>query len=257
MEQHTQISAGDLQIDLRGHRVRVGDREVLLTSKEFDLLCHLAEHPGWAWSRRQLLESVWGYDFGDLHVVGVHLANLRRKLGEVSSAPRFIHTVRGVGYRFEAWSAREPPTEAKPGPGLFARGGLPPQSDALVGRLPELEALRGALKAAVEGTGRLVTVGGDVGIGKTRLAEELAREATAQGVPVIWGLCRENGAAPWEPWPEVVKDLLLSRGSHPHCRDCPATAARVGGGGGRGHGRRRHTGSDTRASNRGDRPSAR
>lgn len=213
MEQHTQISAGDLQIDLRGHRVMVGDREVVLTSKEFDLLCHLAEHPGWAWSQRQLLESVWGYDFGDLHVVVVHLANLRRKLGEVSSAPRFIHTVRGVGYRFEAWSAREPSDEAKPVP--FARRGLPPQSDALVGRLPELEALRGALKAAVEGTGQLVTVGGDVGIGKTRLAEELAKEATAQGVPVTWGLCREKGAAPWEPWPEVVRTCLSLPGIVP------------------------------------------
>ena len=151
MDEHPQIVAGDLRIDLRAHRVMVGAREVALTRKEFELLRHLAEHPGWVWSSRQLLESVWGYDFGDLHVVGVHLANLRKKLGEGSTAPRFIHTVRGVGYRFEAWSARGPTDGADAIPDPLAGGVLPPQSDALVGRMRELGALRAALEAAASG----------------------------------------------------------------------------------------------------------
>ncbi len=212
VEQPTQILAGDLQIDLRGHRVTLGRREIALTGKEFELLCHLAEHPGWVWSRRQLLESVWGYDFGDLHVVSVHLANLRRKLGETSTAPRFIHTVRAVGYRFETWTADTPVVGSEPALCEPGRAALLLQSDAFVGRLPELEALRGALDAAVSGAGRLVTVGGDVGIGKTRLAEELAKESAARGIPVIWGHCREQGASPWEPWPEVIRTCLALPG---------------------------------------------
>lgn len=201
------IAAGDLTIDLWGHRASLGGHDIPLTGKEFDLLCHFAEHPGWVWSRRQLLESVWGYDFGDLHVVSVHIANLRRKLGETASAPRFIHTVRDVGYRFEARTGHQPVSPV----GISSadsKTGVLPLSDAFVGRLPELEVLHEALRAAGSGMGRLVTLGGDAGIGKTRLAEELAKEAAAQYTPVIWGLCREQGAGAWEPWPEIVRACL-------------------------------------------------
>jgi eukaryotic-like serine/threonine-protein kinase len=210
MEHERQIVAGDLQIDPRAHRVMLAGEEVPLTGKEYDLLVHLAERPGWVWSRLQLLQSVWGYDFGDPHVVDVHLANVRQKLGETAAAPRFIHTIRGAGYRFEtratspASHAATTMTAAAPQVAL--------ESDVLVGRLPELAILRGALQAANSGLGRLVMIGGDVGIGKTRLAEELAREAAAQGIPVIWGLCREQAAAPWEPWPDIVKACLSLSG---------------------------------------------
>jgi two-component system, OmpR family, alkaline phosphatase synthesis response regulator PhoP len=72
-----------------------------LTPIEFALLTTLAAHPGRVFTRAQLLERVWGQDyFGDEHVVDVHIANLRKKLGDEPSAPRFVETVRGVGYRF-------------------------------------------------------------------------------------------------------------------------------------------------------------
>jgi DNA-binding response OmpR family regulator len=74
---------------------------VNLTALEFDLLLTLASRPGFVFSRSRLLDRVWGHDrFGGEHVVDVHVANLRKKLGDDHSRPRYVETVRGVGYRF-------------------------------------------------------------------------------------------------------------------------------------------------------------
>ena len=71
-----------------------------LTALEFDLIAALAGSPGRVFTRRQLLERVWGWDyFGDERVVDVHIRKLRRALGDDASNPRFIATVRGVGYK--------------------------------------------------------------------------------------------------------------------------------------------------------------
>jgi eukaryotic-like serine/threonine-protein kinase len=209
MERQPEIVSGDLRVDLKGRRVTVAGRECALTAKEFDLLSHLARHPGWVWSRQQLLETVWGYEIGDLHVVGVHLANLRRKLGDDPGSPRFIHTVRGAGYRFEDSTAHASSGAPEEDSGASPRETPWLQSEVFVGRIPEMAALRAGLEAATAGAGRVVMVTGEVGIGKTRLAEEFARETAAKGIPVLWGTCREHGAAPWEPWPEIV-DACLS-----------------------------------------------
>lgn len=91
---------GALEVDPVAREVRLGGQLVDLTRTEFDLLDTLSAHPRMAFARRQLLEEVWGGDwFGDDHVVEVHVANLRRKLGDHPQTPRFIRTVRGVGYR--------------------------------------------------------------------------------------------------------------------------------------------------------------
>jgi DNA-binding response OmpR family regulator len=80
--------------------VRVGGAPVGLTPREFDLLDALSTRPNAAFSRAQLLEHVWGPSwYGDEHVVDVHIANLRRKLGDDPTDPRYVKTVRGVGYR--------------------------------------------------------------------------------------------------------------------------------------------------------------
>lgn len=97
------LAQGELVID--GPRRTVGLRgvPVTLTTIEFDLLSTLAQDPGVVFSRQRLLDRVWGMDYvGDDHVVEVHLGNLRRKLGDTSTAPTFIETVRGVGYRFRS-----------------------------------------------------------------------------------------------------------------------------------------------------------
>ncbi|MDP8923127.1 MAG: helix-turn-helix domain-containing protein, partial [Chloroflexota bacterium] len=72
---------------------------VPLTAREFSLLAALAGHPGRVFTRSQLLERVWGSEFYDDHVVEVHVGNLRRKLEDDPARPRWVQTVRGVGYR--------------------------------------------------------------------------------------------------------------------------------------------------------------
>lgn len=93
------IEIGDLRIDLAARRVWVDGGEVSVTRTEFDLLALLAAEPRRAFTRRQLIESGWGVNwFGDEHVVDVHIGHLRGKLGDDAAQPRFIRTVRGIGY---------------------------------------------------------------------------------------------------------------------------------------------------------------
>jgi len=91
-----QLTHGDLTIDAGRREVRVGDDEIQLAPKEFDLLWELLDHRGLVLTRDQLLERVWGYTFaGDTRTVDVHVRQLRRKLGDASP----IVTVWGVGYK--------------------------------------------------------------------------------------------------------------------------------------------------------------
>lgn len=95
-----------LTVDRPGRTVLVDGGEVALSTLEFDLLASLVASPGRVFSRRQLLEQVWGYDFfGDERVVDVHVRNLRAKLGDDAAAPRFVATVRGAGYKFVGTAA--------------------------------------------------------------------------------------------------------------------------------------------------------
>lgn len=92
-----------LILDPGARIVRVGDKEVDLTRTEFDLLETMLESPKNIFSRRQLLELVWGGDwFGEIHVVDVHVGHLRKKLNEAGLPGEIIRTVRGVGYGLEA-----------------------------------------------------------------------------------------------------------------------------------------------------------
>lgn len=91
----------DLVVDLGRREVTVGDSLAELTTLEFDLLAALAAQPGRVFSRRQLIEAIWGWDyFGDERVVDVHIRKLRKALGDDAGEPRLIGTVRGVGYKF-------------------------------------------------------------------------------------------------------------------------------------------------------------
>ena len=92
-------SNSGLVVDPARRRVTLDGEEVELTRTEFDLLAALGRDPGVVVQRAELLESVWGPDYDDDHLIDVHIANLRRKLGDQADAPRFIETVRGVGYR--------------------------------------------------------------------------------------------------------------------------------------------------------------
>src|SRR3989304_6241775 len=96
------LASGDLGIDPRTREVHIGSRQVELTSKEFDLLYFLAQHPGQVFTRTQLLDRVWGYEFfGDASTVTVHVRRLREKIETNPTEPRYVTTVWGVGYKFE------------------------------------------------------------------------------------------------------------------------------------------------------------
>jgi len=91
---------GDLSLDTQSRQVHVGQASVELTRTEFDLLDALTERPRFAYTRRQLIERVWGPSWvGDEHLVDIHIAHIRAKLGDDAARPRFVQTVRGVGYR--------------------------------------------------------------------------------------------------------------------------------------------------------------
>jgi DNA-binding response OmpR family regulator len=93
------VQAGRATIDVGRREVRIEEQPVEFTTKEFDLLRYLAERPGLALSRQQILDGVWGYDwYGDVRTVDVHIAQVRKKLDGAAT----IKTVRGVGYRFDA-----------------------------------------------------------------------------------------------------------------------------------------------------------
>jgi DNA-binding response OmpR family regulator len=93
------MQIGEVAIDAGRREVRVAGEPVEFTTKEFDLLRYLAERPGLALSRQQILDGVWGYDwYGDARTVDVHIAQVRKKLGDAVQ----IKTVRGVGYRLES-----------------------------------------------------------------------------------------------------------------------------------------------------------
>ncbi len=90
-----------LRIDPGSHEVTRATGQVELSALDFDLLSALASSPGRVFSRAQLLERVWGYDFyGDERVVDVHIRSMRAALGDDATAPRIVGTIRGVGYKF-------------------------------------------------------------------------------------------------------------------------------------------------------------
>ena len=114
-----EISSGDLTIDAGGYTARVRGRPLDLTYKEFELLKYLAQHPGRVFTRAQLLQEVWGYDyFGGTRTVDVHVRRLRAKLGPEHE--QLIGTVRNVGYRFDPprdrRAAAESPASEAPSP---------------------------------------------------------------------------------------------------------------------------------------------
>jgi DNA-binding response OmpR family regulator len=102
----SRLASAELSIDRTRRRAWLASLELVLTPREFDLLWHFMGHPGRAFTRAELLEQVWGYGHdGYDHTVNSHINRLRAKLGDDRSESRFIHTVWGVGYRFEVAEA--------------------------------------------------------------------------------------------------------------------------------------------------------
>jgi DNA-binding response OmpR family regulator len=111
------LSSAGLRLDPAARRATHDDTELALTLREFDLLAFFLRNPGRAHSREELMREVWGWDFGDLSTVTVHVRRLRGKIEDDPARPRLIQTVWGVGYRFDPTrtpadgEARHAPTE--------------------------------------------------------------------------------------------------------------------------------------------------
>ncbi|MET7683451.1 response regulator transcription factor [Streptomyces sp. NPDC005423] len=95
------LRSGPLALDPTGRRATRHGRELALTIREFDLLTFFMRHPGRATSREDLMRQVWGWEFGDLSTVTVHVRRLREKIETDPARPALISTVWGVGYRFD------------------------------------------------------------------------------------------------------------------------------------------------------------
>jgi two-component system response regulator ResD len=96
------LSAGDVTVDVAARRAFKAGAELALTVRELDLLTFLLNHPGVAYSRAELMSTVWGWTFGDQSTVTVHVRRLREKVEDDASDPKLIQTVWGVGYRMHA-----------------------------------------------------------------------------------------------------------------------------------------------------------
>ncbi len=102
-EEEKIIQAGQLKLDTSGRRLYIGEREINLTSKEFDVLELLVTNANHVYSREKLLKLVWGVEYpGDVRTVDVHIRRLREKIEANPSEPEFVHTKWGVGYYFKA-----------------------------------------------------------------------------------------------------------------------------------------------------------
>ena len=110
-----QVRSGDLVVDTESYTARIHGRPINLAYKEFELLKYLVQHPGRVFTRAQLLQEVWGYDYyGGTRTVDVHVRRLRAKLG--SEYEHLIGTVRNVGYRFDPPSSARTASAPKPEP---------------------------------------------------------------------------------------------------------------------------------------------
>ena len=97
------VTVGELEVDPAARRVRLGGEELQLSRKEFDLLAELIGHAGRVVTREDLMSRVWDENwFGSTKTLDVHIRWLRQKLGDAPESPRYLHTVRGVGFRFTA-----------------------------------------------------------------------------------------------------------------------------------------------------------
>ena len=100
MSSDTVVSVGDLCMNVECHEVKVGERHIDLTLKEFELLRYLVENRGHVFTRDQLLNNVWGIDYaGETRTVDVHIRHLRQKLSDGENEEQYIETIRGKGYK--------------------------------------------------------------------------------------------------------------------------------------------------------------
>ncbi len=177
-----------------------------LRRKSWEVLCYLAERPGRLITKSELLDAVWPETSVTEKVVAISIREIRQALGDDARNPRFVETAHGRGFRLLVRFDDERPVKHHVS---VPEGGAP-----LVGREAELQAIETALDAARSGSGQIVGLSGEAGIGKSRLAREAAVLAEARGGRSLVGHCYEGGGTPalW-PWVEILNAYTEASGT--------------------------------------------
>src|SRR3984957_15742973 len=199
----------DFVLDRGAYELRRGKAVVPLQRIPLKLLCLLVERRGQLVTREEILERVWGkgvFVDGE-NSINTAVRKVRRALSDDPEAPRFVVTVPARGYRFVAEIRTPKITSAEP----FRTG--PPR--AMVGRERELAPLLSGLDDAASRRGCLVLISGEPGVGKTRMADEVATTADAKRMALLVGHCSEHEeAVAYLPFVEILEDFI-DRESNP------------------------------------------
>jgi predicted ATPase len=185
------------------------EAEILpLQSQDAAVLHSLLQQAGRVVRTEALLDAVWPETSVSETGLQHRINRLRQLLGDDPTRPQYIETRPGRGYRFLGLPlGREVGTEEMPRPGRPAAGLA---DDTFIGREPELGTLHAALAEATAGHGRIVLLAGEPGVGKTRLAQELAAYARQRGALVLVGRCYEGeGAPPFWPWVQMIRTYVM------------------------------------------------
>lgn len=196
------IHFAPFRLHLRQARLLKGDRPIPLRPKTFAVLAYLAQHRGELVTKRDLLDAVWKDIAVTDDMPRISVRELRRALGDDTKAPRFIETVRGQGYRFIGADSAAPPDTLED---------LQEEKQVLVGREPELKALRSLVDATTRGRRQTALVIGEPGVGKTTLVDATLNEISPRNddrTLIGRGQCIEQrGQAEWyHPLLEVIAD---------------------------------------------------
>jgi DNA-binding winged helix-turn-helix (wHTH) protein len=197
------LAFDDFELDLYKRQLRRAGKPVKVDALGLRLLEALVRKPGELVTKQELGVHVWAGRAISDNAMTVAMARLRKALGQKRGACEMVLTVHGRGYRF---SRAVEVLESQPRPS--AAGSVARVRSALIGRERVLEHLVAALSEADSGSGGLFVLMGEPGIGKTRVAEAMARDAIGVGVPVAWGHCRELGnPSPLWPFAELLRNL--------------------------------------------------
>lgn len=204
------FSFRDVELDEERIELRRGGRRVAVEPKVFELLLALARVPGRLVTRAELLHQLWGEVAVSDWALARVVKEARKAVGDSGEAQGVIGTVRGRGYRLVASvrhqrvaAAGRPPAQ----PSALPRESAVADRDPYVGRARALRELEAKLVEADAGTGRIVLIAGDAGMGKTRMVREVA--ARLPDLLAVYGWCEEGiGAPPLWPWSQILRRMV-------------------------------------------------
>jgi predicted ATPase len=203
-------------VDADRFELRRGTKPVPVQPKVLSLLLYLLEHRERTVAKEELLEAVWPDAVIGEGSLTRAVSIARSALGESETNGAVIRTVRGRGYRIGV------PVDVGDAPEALLQD-APPPSD-FVCRDQELSLARGSLHEALAGRGQILLLVGEPGIGKTRLAAEVASIARRRGAVVLWGGCQDGGSPSYWPWVQILRGCLREWGADA-LHDCLGSAA--------------------------------